>query len=153
MSKTLSVSAIKNGTVIDHIRAGQALRIMRLIKVLDSNKHKVTLGLNLPSKLLKLKDLIKIENRVLTTDEANEIVVFSPEVTINIIKDFEVIEKIQTHYPKSIANVFICPNSACITQREAIESLFHIEDRGKQTRLTCHFCENEFDRDQVKVKI
>lgn len=153
MSKTVSVSAIKNGTVIDHIRAGQALRIMRLLKVLDINKHKVTLGLNLPSKLLTFKDLIKIENRVLTKDETNEIVVFSPEATINIIKDFEVIEKVKTHFPKSIANVFTCPNPVCITQKETIDSLFHIEDQGKQIKLSCHYCEKEFDRDQVKVKI
>lgn len=153
MNKTLSVSAIKNGTVIDHIRAGQALRIMRLLKVLDANKNKVTLGLNLPSQLLKHKDIIKIEHRVLTNDEANEIVIFSPEATINIIKEFEVIEKIKTHLPSFITDVFLCPNPACITHQETIESSFHIEDQGKQIKLTCHYCEKEFDRDLVKVKI
>src|SRR5690242_12317836 len=107
MTKTLSVSAIKNGTVIDHIRAGQALRIVKLLGLLE-NKNKVTLGLNLPSKLIGQKDLIKIENRALTNDEANEVVIFAPEATINIIKDFEVKQKINTHLPNIIANVFIC---------------------------------------------
>ena len=107
MSKTLPVSAIKNGTVIDHIRPGQAPRIMHLLKVLES-KNKVTMGLNLPSKLISLKDLLKIENRVLTKDEANEVVIFAPEATINIIKDFEVIEKLVTHFPRTITHVFIC---------------------------------------------
>ncbi len=152
MSKTLPVSAIKNGTVIDHIRAGQAPRIMHLLNVLES-KNKVTMGLNLPSKLLKLKDLLKIENRVLTKIEANEVVIFAPEATINIIKDFEVIEKINTHFPETIAGVFLCPNPVCITHSERIESFFHIEDQGKQTKLICHYCEKAFDRDQVKVKI
>lgn len=152
MSKTLPVSAIKNGTVIDHIRSGQAPRIMHLLKVFES-KNKVTVGLNLPSKLLQLKDLLKIENRELTSDEANEVVIFAPEATINIIKDFEVIKKVTTHLPHSIADVFLCPNPVCVTHNEPIESVFNIEDRGKQIKLTCHYCEKVFDRDQVKVKI
>jgi aspartate carbamoyltransferase regulatory subunit len=153
MTKTLSVSAIKNGTVIDHIRAGQALRIMKLLKVLDANKNKVTLGLNLPSRLMGLKDLMKIENRVLTNDEANEIVIFAPEATINIIENFEVKQKITTHLPESIANVFHCPNRACVTTKESVNTIFHISDQGKKVKLTCHYCEKEFDRDKVKVNI
>ena len=109
--KHLSVfQRIKNGTVIDHITAGQALRIIHLL-ALRIAKHTVTLGLNLPSKRLGRKDLIKIENRILTAEEANEIMVFAPEATINIIENFKVIEKINTHLPASIKDVFYCPNS------------------------------------------
>ncbi len=152
MSKTLPVSAIKSGTVIDHIRPGQAPRIMHLLNVLQS-KNKVTVGLNLPSKLIGLKDLLKIENRVLTNDEANEVVIFAPEATINIIKDFEVIQKITTHLPQTITSVFLCPNPVCITHNESMESFFHIEDQGKQIKLICHYCEKGFNRDQVKVNL
>jgi len=152
MTKTLSVSAIKNGTVNDHIRSGQALRIMRLLRVLE-DKHKVTLGLNLPSKLLGVKDLIKIEARELTSEEANEIMIFAPEATINIINDFDVLKKLPTHLPASIANVFLCPNPACITQAELMDSSFHIKEDGKHIRLSCHYCEKTFDQDQVKVRI
>jgi aspartate carbamoyltransferase regulatory subunit len=152
MTKTLSVSAIKNGTVIDHIRTGQALRIINFLRLLN-DKHKVTVGLNLVSKSMGLKDLIKVEKRMLTPDEANQIVIFAPEATINIVQDFEVIEKLTTHLPPSIVEVFSCPNLACITHIEAVKSLFYIEERGKQMQLTCHFCEKIFDRDQVKVKI
>lgn len=153
MTKTLSVSAIKNGTVIDHVRAGQGLRIMRLLRILDDKKNKVTVGLNLPSKLVGLKDLIKIEHRVLTNTEANEIVIFAPEATINIIKEFEVIKKVTTHLPGSIANVFICPNLNCITHHEPIQSHFKIEEQGQHIQLVCHYCEKTFDRDQVRVII
>jgi aspartate carbamoyltransferase regulatory subunit len=152
MTKTLSVSAIKNGTVIDHIRGGQALRIMRLLRVLE-DKNKTTLGLNLPSKLLGIKDLIKIEARVLTHDEANEIMIFAPEATINIIKDFEVLHKIKTHLPATISGVFTCPNPICITHHEPIASFFNIAERGQRINLVCHYCEKTFDRDQVKVMI
>jgi aspartate carbamoyltransferase regulatory subunit len=152
MSKTLSVSAINNGTVIDHIRSGQALRIMRLLRVLE-DKHKVTLGLNLPSQLLGVKDIIKIEARTLTNDEANEITIFAPEATINIIQDFDVLQKITTRLPGTIASVFVCPNPVCITNDELVDSSFNIKEDGKRMWLICHYCEKTFDRDQVKVRI
>jgi aspartate carbamoyltransferase regulatory subunit len=151
MTKTLSVAAIQHGTVIDHIATDQTLRIMHMLKLL-SRKRTVTVGFNLPSKRMKVKDLIKIENHVLTNKEANEVTVFAPEATINIIKDFEVTQKIITSLPPSISDVFICPNNQCITRHESVESFFHVEERGKQVNLVCHYCEKAFDRNEVKVK-
>jgi len=115
MSEMLSVSAIKNGTVIDHITSGQAFRILHLLS-LNGSQHTITVGLNLPSQVIGTKDLIKIENRILTEDEANEIVVFSPLATINVIENFHVVNKILTRLPKTMKKVFICPNPHCITQ-------------------------------------
>jgi len=152
MNDTLSVSAIKNGTVIDHISAGQALRIVHLLS-LQNTLHKITIGLHLPSKRLGVKDLIKIENRILTENEANEIVVFSPSATINVIEDFNVTKKFNTYLPSIMKKVFICPNGSCITQTEKVDSHFSIKLYGKQIKLTCFFCDKEFDRDQVKVSI
>jgi aspartate carbamoyltransferase regulatory subunit len=152
MSKTLSVSAIENGTVIDHINSGQAIRIIHLLGLLEK-KCKVTIGLNLPSKRMKLKDLIKIENHILTNEEANEITIFAPEATINIIHDFEVVDKIITSLPPSICDAFICPNPVCITHNEPVDSFFIIHVQGKQVKLVCKYCEKIFDRNEVKVKI
>lgn len=149
---TLSVSAIQNGTVIDHITSDQTLRIMHMLRLLDK-KYKVTVGFNLPSKRMKYKDLIKIEDHVLTTKEANEITIFAPEATINIIQKFKVVQKIITTLPPSISGTFVCPNSHCITNREPVESFFTVQEKGKQVRLVCRFCEREYDRNQVKVKI
>jgi aspartate carbamoyltransferase regulatory subunit len=152
MTKTLSVAAIQNGTVIDHIRRGQALRIMRLLQLLE-DKNKITLGLNLPSQLLGIKDIIKIEARTLTHEEANKIMIFAPEATINIIQEFDVVQKIAAHLPETISSVFACPNPACITHHESIESLFNIKEHGKRINLVCHYCEKTFDRDHVRVRI
>lgn len=152
MTKTLSVSAIQNGTVIDHINSDQTLRIMHMLRLLD-RKHKVTVGFNLPSQRMKLKDLIKIENHVLTTKEANEITVLAPEATINIIQQFEVVQKIITSLPSSISGLFICPNPRCVTNTECVENFFMIEEQGKQVKLVCNFCEKAFARNQVKVKV
>lgn len=150
--KTLSVSAIQNGTVIDHITSDQTLRIMHMLRLLDK-KHKVTVGFNLPSKRMKNKDLIKIEDHVLTSQEANEITIFAPEATINIIQNFKLVKKLNTSLPSSISGVFICPNKQCITHKEQVESFFAVEEQGKQVKLVCRYCEKQFDRNQVKVKI
>lgn len=148
MTKTLSVSAIKNGTVIDHIVAGQALKIMRLLRVFD-NKQQATVGLNLKSKSLGLKDLIKIENRMLSESEVNDIAIFAPEATVNIIKDFEVSKKFTAKLPKVILEILICPNINCVSRTEPVTSCFCVEDYGKKIKLSCKYCEKEFDRDQV----
>lgn len=152
MTKTLSVAAIQNGTVIDHINAGEALRIVHLLDLLEK-KRKVTIGLNLPSQRMKFKDIIKIENHVINHKEANEITVFAPEVSINVIENFEVVQKITTTLPPNITNVFECANPACVTHTETVETFFNIEAQGKVVNLTCKYCEKTFNRNQVKVKI
>jgi aspartate carbamoyltransferase regulatory subunit len=152
MNETLLVNAIKNGTVIDHIATGQALRIIHLLALKGSN-NTITIGLNLPSKRIGKKDLIKIEDRILTEAEANEIVVFAPAATINVIKDFKVTKKIKTHLPDVMKAVFACPNPTCITHTETIDSFFYIGQQSKSIKLICHYCDKIFDRDQVKVKI
>ncbi|HLB41876.1 MAG TPA: aspartate carbamoyltransferase regulatory subunit [Gammaproteobacteria bacterium] len=152
MSDMLSVSAIKNGTVIDHIVAGQALRIIYLLGLQKKN-NLVTIGLNLRSKRLGIKDLIKIEDRILAEDEANETVIFAPAATINVIENFHVVHKIKTHLPSVAHGVFLCPNRLCVTQMEQMESCHYIHEQGKKITLICHYCEKEFDRDQVKVAV
>jgi len=152
MTTTLSVTAIKHGTVIDHVTPGQALRILHLLGLVDS-RYKVTIGLHLPSKRLGMKDLIKIENRILTENEANEIVVFAPDATINVIENFIVVNKITTRLPHTMKAVFDCPNPACITQTESVDSLFYISSRLRSVKLICHYCDKTFDRDQVNVNI
>lgn len=149
MTRTLAVAAIKNGTVIDHIPAGQALRIIQSLNLIPS-KYKITLGLNLPSKSMGHKDLIKIENRILSETEARDIMVFAPKATINLIEDFEVGKKITTTFPENITKIFSCPNPVCITHTEPVDSFFYIEEQGKRVKLTCKYCEQQFDRDQVK---
>jgi aspartate carbamoyltransferase regulatory subunit len=148
MTKTLSVSAIQNGTVVDHITTDQTLRIMHMLHLLDK-KHKVTIGFNLPSKRMKLKDLIKIEDHELTPEEANQISVFAPDATI---KNYEVVKKLKTTLPAGIASIFICPNSACITHCEPVASYFYIHEHGKVMNLVCKYCEKSFERNQVKVQ-
>lgn len=149
MPKTLSVAAIKEGTVIDHIPAGYAFIILQLLK-LSQGKHRISLGLNLASASMALKDLIKIENRVLTEKETHDIAVFAPQATISIIKNYHVSIKIPAKLPETVARILVCPNPRCITNCETIDTLFHTEEHKRQVLLRCHFCEKVFERNEIK---
>jgi aspartate carbamoyltransferase regulatory subunit len=147
MVKTRSVSAINNGVVIDHITVGQALKIMRLLQA-PGDRQRVTLGLNLTSKRLGFKDLIKIENRDLNPNEIEQVSVFSAFATINRIVNFTVFEKVKCRVPETIRGILICPNRRCISRIET-KSYFRLHGSQKDVWLHCFYCEKLFKRDQL----
>ena len=147
-NKTLSVAAIKHGTVIDHITAGYALRIIRLLD-LAANKSQVTVGLNLPSKQLRYKDIIKVEGHELTPEEVNQIAVFSPKATINIIHDFKVKKKFTVHIPEVIEYIIICPNTRCVTNHERMKTRFWVTSTSQMVQLRCAYCSKQFSEDDI----
>jgi aspartate carbamoyltransferase regulatory subunit len=147
--KTVSVAAIKDGTVIDHIPSGQALKIIYLLQ-LSEQKFKVTLGLHLSSSSMSHKDILKIEDRFLTEKETHDIAVFAPTATINIIKNYKVSSKIQAKLPKTVKKILICPNLCCITRQETVDTLFSVEEFKQKVQLHCFFCEKIFERDEIK---
>lgn len=148
--KTLAVSAIRNGTVIDHIDAGRGMKIVKLLR-LAGHQKKVSLGLNLDSGLLGLKDLIKVEDRVLTQQEANQVAILAPEATINIIKEYEVVEKFKVIVPEILEGVIPCPNALCISNHEDAGSSLHISQNGKRCiRLQCRYCRITFTQEEMK---
>ena len=145
----LQVEAIRNGSVIDHIPAGQAINILKLFHILD-NHERITVGFNLPSKALVHKDIIKVENVSLTKDQTDQLALFAPHATVNIIKDFQVVEKRSLSLPERITNVFECPNSNCITRVEAaaISNFTLINNKGK-IQLKCKYCEKVFNKEII----
>ncbi|MBX7066377.1 MAG: aspartate carbamoyltransferase regulatory subunit [Parachlamydiales bacterium] len=145
--KTLSVSAIKDGTVIDHILAGQALKIMNVLKLYAENRQ-VTIGINLKSGT-GLKDIIKIENVFLTETQAAQIAIFSPNATVNVIQNFEVAKKFKVKVPEKVDSLLSCPNTRCIGNAEKIATLFLVEENDTQVTLRCKYCEKLFTRDQM----
>jgi aspartate carbamoyltransferase regulatory subunit len=149
MKKTLSVSGIKQGTVIDHIPQGQALKIIQLLE-LSKQEYLVCVGLNLPSTTMGLKDLIKIENRFLTEKESQDIAVFAPEATINIIRNYKVEKKIKAVLPQEVVSLLECLNPRCVTRHEPISSSFFVEEFKNLIYLRCKYCEKVFERDKVK---
>jgi aspartate carbamoyltransferase regulatory subunit len=150
MEKTLSVSAIKDGTVIDHITPGFALTIVHLLQVIES-QHQVTVGMNLSSRSMGLKDLIKIENRHLTEKETHEIAIFAPKATINFVKNYKIEKKIKASLPEIVEKILVCPNLRCITNAEPLNSCFFVEAFKNKINLRCKYCEKIFEREEIKT--
>jgi len=146
--KELLVSAIKDGTVIDHIAAGQALAIIRILGLSDYQKV-VTVGLCLPSHAMGKKDLLKIEGRELNAAEANEVALFAPQATVNIIRNYKITKKFAVKLPELVESFIVCPNRACITNHESITTVFYIIP-GKSARVRCQYCEKIFALEEIK---
>ena len=147
-NKKLSVEAIENGTVIDHIPAGLGLTILRQFKLLHYGSA-VTVGFNLPSKTQGSKDIIKITGVWLDDNAANRLALFAPEAVVNTIDHFKVINKRLLTLPDEIAEVFRCPNTNCASHGEPVKSRFYVRKQSGQTKLKCHYCEKTFSRDSV----
>jgi len=146
--RSFKVFTIEEGTVIDHIDAGQALNIIRVLD-LAADDTLVTVGLNLPSKKLGHKDLIKVEFRELTQDEANKVAIFAPHSSINIIKKYEVADKFQIKVPEKIERLIICPNPNCISNAGHMDSVFHVTNGGPNLTFNCNYCEKRFHHDDI----
>ena len=142
-NKSFKVAAIRNGTVIDHITSRNALKIMHLLNLAKHNKQ-VLLGLNLPSHTLKCKDLIKVEDREFTPEEANKVAIFAPQATINIINEYKVTKKFQVSLPEKISGIIDCPNPTCVTNYENNQSSFTVKQRKNHIQLQCKYCRKSF---------
>ena len=144
----LRVQAIKNGTVIDHLPAGNVLLIIKLLGGIPKDKI-VTLGVNLKSKAYGQKDLIKIENRELNQDEVDRIALIAPKASINIIRAYKVIKKITPQLPEKFKNIITCPNPSCITNHERMQTLFKVLNKEHNLLLQCHYCEKQFPQTEI----
>ena len=147
-NQKMSVEAIKDGTVIDHIPAGLGLSILNQFKLLDYGSA-VTVGFNLPSKTQGSKDIIKIKEVLFDEKSANRLALFAPEATVNLIENFRVVRKLHLKMPDTISEVFRCPNSNCASHGEPVKSRFYVRQHQGQTRLKCHYCEKTFPREVV----
>lgn len=143
-----SVAAIENGTVIDHIPAGKAILLLRLLK-LNAHRREVTVGINLPSTQMVSKDIIKVSGWELSSQETSQIAIFAPRATISIIQNYRVVNKYVVKIPPTIDYGLVCPNPHCITNYEKAISTFYVESHRKEIRLRCKFCEKTFLQHEI----
>lgn len=141
MSKrTLRVSKIKEGTVIDHITGGHALDVIKILGITGRAGGIVTVAMNVPSKRLKVKDIVKVEGRKLASAEVDKIALVAPHAAINIIRNYRVVEKQRVKLPKVIRGIVKCANPSCISNsNEPVQSTFYV-DREEPLILKCHYC-------------
>mgnify|MGYP002515623099 FL=1 len=145
----LRVSAIKDGTVIDHIPSNKLLAVVSLLH-LENVSSPVTVGYNLKSRKMGKKSLIKIADRYFTDEEINQLSVVSPNVTLCIIKNYDVVEKKQVKMPDDLSGIVRCHNPKCITNNEPMRTLFHVVDKEKGI-IKCHYCEKEQSLEKAKL--
>jgi aspartate carbamoyltransferase regulatory subunit len=136
--KELRVSKIRSGTVIDHVRAGQALNVLAILGIDGSGGEAVSIGMNVPSDTLARKDVVKVEGRELSQDELDVLSVIAPDATVNIVRDYDVVEKHRVERPERVTGVLACPNRNCITTAdEPVASAFEILSDG----VRCEYCD------------
>ncbi|MCZ7398333.1 MAG: aspartate carbamoyltransferase regulatory subunit [Candidatus Methanoperedens sp.] len=139
--KEMRVRPIKHGTVIDHITAGQALNVLRILGISGTSTAVVSVAMNVPSGVLGLKDIVKVEDRELKEEEVDRISLIAPNATINIIRDFEVIEKHKVELPERLEGVVKCDNPNCISNtNEPVISKFAVNK--KPVELRCIYCDH-----------
>lgn len=147
--KELQVAAIENGTVIDHIPAAKTYQVVRLLK-LEELREAVTIGYNLPSSKLRRKGIIKIADKYFTDEEVNRLSVVAPNIVLNIIRDYEVVEKKRVETPDELRGIIKCNNPKCITNNEPMRTWFNVVDKAHGI-VKCHYCDKEQSLDDVKL--
>lgn len=147
--KQLSVSALKNGTVIDHIPSKSLFKVISILG-LDKIDTQITFGGNLNSKTFGKKAIIKVSEMFFEQDDINKIALVAPDASLNVIKDYEVVEKKIVQVPKSIIGIARCVNPKCITNHEDIPTKFTLLDK-KDISLKCVYCEKITDQEHLYI--
>ncbi len=146
----LMVRRIKEGTVIDHIDEGKGLQVLNALRIDGKDGSLITIALNVPSGKFKKKDIIKVENKFLKDDDTNKLAVIVPNATINIIKNYKLVEKRRVALPNEVDRIFRCSNPDCITNStEHIESVMDVIDKEGRV-LKCRYCSRVLDVNQLR---
>ena len=138
----LTISKIKDGTVIDHINSGRALMVLRILGISSGTKEQVSMAMNVPSKKMGKKDIVKVEGKFINEDELNRIALIAPGATINLIENYEIKKKFRVVLPEFVEGIIKCSNPNCIsnTEREPIKSKFHVSKDGEGIVGKCYYC-------------
>jgi aspartate carbamoyltransferase regulatory subunit len=141
LKKEMRVRPIRQGTVIDHIKGGQALNVLKILGIYGTTEAVVSVAMNVPSGYLGQKDIVKVEGRELEEKEVDRISLIAPDATINIIRDYEVIEKHRVDLPERIDGLVKCNNPNCISNtHEPVISKFMVNK--KPVELRCVYCDH-----------
>ena len=143
------VAAIENGTVIDHIPAEKTFQVVNLLE-LQNLSTPVTIGYNFSSSKVGCKGIIKVSDKFFTDDEISRLSVVAPNIILNIIRDYEVVEKKQVITPDELRGIVKCNNPKCITNNEPVATIFNVVDKEAGT-LKCHYCDKEQQMENVDL--
>ena len=139
--RELRVTPIKNGTVIDHIPAGMALKVLKILGIDEGVPSTVTVAMHVPSKAMGWKDIVKVEDRELSPREVDKIALIAPRASVNVIRNYNVAEKHLVRLPDRAVGILKCGNPNCITNlREPVETDFFVR-AGEPPQAACRYCD------------
>ena len=147
--KELAVAALRNGTVIDHIPSDALFRAVRILGI-ESLDKSVTIGNNLASRRFGRKGLIKVADVEFAEDVLNRIAIIAPTAMVNVIRDYEVVEKRPVALPDVLVGIVRCGNPKCVTNHEPMATRFNVVDRENVT-LRCHYCNHTFSGTEAEI--
>jgi aspartate carbamoyltransferase regulatory subunit len=148
-TKTLLVSKIKDGTVIDHITGGHALDVVRILGITGRTNGTVLIAMHVPSKQLESKDIVKIEDRELKQEEVDKIALLAPHASINIIREYKVTDKKRVKLPDTIHGTVKCGNPTCVSNsNEPVQSKFYVKSREPLV-IRCHYCSYIMEKQDI----
>ena len=146
--KEMVVSAIENGTVIDHIPTESVYQVIRILG-LEKYKDEVLIGNYLSSNKLGKKGIVKIKNKHFSAPEVSKIALVAPFASIIDIEDYKVVKKFKAEIPDHIENFIRCANPKCITNAEVVPTKFYVVDK-ENLKLRCHYCEKFTTKETMK---
>jgi aspartate carbamoyltransferase regulatory subunit len=147
--REVRISKIKDGTVIDHITGGYALEVIKILGITGREKGIISIAINVSSKRLKVKDIIKIEGRSLDSQEVNKIALIAPHATINIVRNYTVVEKVEVTLPHIIENIIKCTNPMCICNtNEPVCAKFYVQSEAPLL-MKCYYCGNLLEKADI----
>jgi len=148
--KQMNVSAIENGTVIDHVPAKNLFKVIQILGLDHLDNQMITFGTNLESKKLGRKAIIKISDKFFEDADINRIALVAPDAKLNIIRDYEVVEKKVVQVPDNIVGIAKCMNPKCITNFEQVTTRFKVVSK-KSVTLKCHYCEKITNQENLQI--
>lgn len=150
MKKELAVAALKHGTVIDHIPSSAVFKAVKVLG-LEDTPGAVTVGMNLESSLMGKKGIIKVADIEFDNDTLNRIALIAPSAVVNVIRDYEVVEKHPVALPDTIVGIVRCTNPKCVTNHEPMRTKFDVVERAPRAIIRCRYCNHSVPGAEAKI--
>ena len=145
----MMVAAIENGTVLDHIPSERLFDVVSMLH-LEKMGNAITIGFNFKSAVMGTKSIIKIADKYFTDEELNQLSAVAPNITLCVIKDYEIIEKRMVVMPEELVGIVQCPKPKCSTNNEPMKTRFRSVAQGHNI-LRCSYCNKDVELKDVRI--
>ena len=149
IKKELAVAALENGTVIDRIPSEQLFKVVSMLK-LDTIGNSITIGNNLHSGKIGKKGINKVADYFFREEEINKIALIAPDATINVIRDYKVVEKYNVTLNDTLRGIIRCNNPKCVSNNEPMDTVFHVTGR-QPLEVTCRYCNRTITANKIEI--